>query len=199
MNRTTRPQRRFCFQTLTCTGAQTPGEHGPPVPSRSPGFRGGHLCTESRGGGKVSHLFSFHLLREARTRSDTGSSLHQCIYKCSLACTPDFNLLLISCCRPESQTWHQSLIGGPILPLNLFDLEPPGIMHEVHIQRQPRDQGIIISGLSDTTALTVVAYDRHKGAAESNHGQSASKPRALPPSEKPPPSSVVRGKGIPNK
>lgn len=113
----------------------------------------------------------FHFIFSMRQGhvADTGSSLHQSTCKCFLACTPDFNLLLLSFFWPESQIWHQSLIRGPDLPLNLFDLEPSGIMREVHIQTQPQDQAIVISFLFDKTALTVVAYDRHKGAAQSHH------------------------------
>lgn len=80
----------------------------------------------------------------------------------------DFNLLLVSCFGPSSQMWPQSLIRGPILLLNLFDLEPPGIVREVHIQSQPQNQGIIISFLMDKTSLAVVAHDRREGAAQSN-------------------------------
>ena len=48
--------------------------------------------------------------------------------------------------------------------INLFDLEPPGIMHEVHIQSQPQNQGIINQLLDQLPPA--VSGDRHARAAQ---------------------------------
>ena len=72
--------------------------------------------------------------------------------------------------------------------INISDLEPPEIMHEVHVQRQPQNQGIIINQLLDERAPACSVWRRPRGGSSVHLSQSHDCPSLQSP--------APRGKGI---
>lgn len=126
--------------TLTCTGVPALGGCGPRAPSRSPGSRGGHLHRDSSSReGQGSALALSSPMRQ-RHGADTGSPANSADARPSPSARWTFVCGLFHFFQPSSQTWHQSLAGGPVLPLRLFFpslkcgshtilLSVPGVQH----------------------------------------------------------------------